>query len=164
MTERAKTTKQKTGRPARRAGERLAKNRTFRVRGTLDDQLVVAAAASGRSISEEIERRLEDSFQPPFDPRFTALFRLLSGAFGMLDDERAGPEIRNEQYRLLTMALARALNEVAPDFYSIGFTVGDANTGPGKTYTEFANETVRGLHQERVRANANPAAGSGRKQ
>ncbi|WP_377830061.1 hypothetical protein ACFKHW_12920 [Bradyrhizobium lupini] len=50
------------GRPTRRQGERLSKNRTFRVRDQLDGQLVQAASNSGRSVSEEIEYRLERSF------------------------------------------------------------------------------------------------------
>ena len=53
----------KLGRPPKHEGERLSKNRTFRVRGTLDEQLVAAAKDTGRSVSEEIERRLEESFQ-----------------------------------------------------------------------------------------------------
>jgi hypothetical protein len=40
----------------------LSKNRTFRVRDTLDEQLQEAAEKSGRSVSEEIEHRLERSF------------------------------------------------------------------------------------------------------
>jgi hypothetical protein len=51
------------GRPPKRMGERLSKNRTFRVRAGLDDQLVAAAERSGRSVSEEIEHRLEKSFE-----------------------------------------------------------------------------------------------------
>lgn len=50
------------GRPTRREGERLSKNRTFRVRGPLDEQLRKSADNSGRSVSEEIEYRLERSF------------------------------------------------------------------------------------------------------
>jgi hypothetical protein len=50
------------GRPPRHRGERLSKNRTFRVRGTLDEKLQAGAAASGRSVSEEIEFRLDQSF------------------------------------------------------------------------------------------------------
>ena len=50
------------GRPPRRAGERLSKTRTFRVRGELDDKLQTAALKSGRSVSEEIEFRLEQTF------------------------------------------------------------------------------------------------------
>ncbi|WP_441255742.1 hypothetical protein [Tardiphaga sp. 285_C5_N1_2] len=51
------------GRPSRHKDERLSKNRTFRVRDQLDGQLQAAAAASGRSVSEEIEFRLTRSFQ-----------------------------------------------------------------------------------------------------
>jgi predicted HicB family RNase H-like nuclease len=51
------------GRPPRHKGERLSKNRTFRVRGGLDEQLRAAADASGRSVSEEIEYRLQESFR-----------------------------------------------------------------------------------------------------
>jgi hypothetical protein len=53
---------QPPGRPPRYPGERLSKNRTFRVRGGLDEKLQAAAAASGRSVSEEIEFRLDQSF------------------------------------------------------------------------------------------------------
>lgn len=50
------------GRPPRRAGELLSKNRTFRVRPHLDEQLTEASLHAGRSVSEEIEVRLERSF------------------------------------------------------------------------------------------------------
>jgi hypothetical protein len=50
------------GRPALPAAERKAKNFTFRSRGNLHEQLQEAAVLSGRSISEEIERRLQQSF------------------------------------------------------------------------------------------------------
>jgi hypothetical protein len=55
--------KSKAGRPPRRADERLSKNRTFRVRDQLDEQLRVAAEHSHRTVSAEIEYRLENSFQ-----------------------------------------------------------------------------------------------------
>jgi hypothetical protein len=50
------------GRPPRRVGEQLRKNRTFRIRGPLDAFLANAAERSGRSVSEEIEYRLEKTF------------------------------------------------------------------------------------------------------
>jgi hypothetical protein len=53
----------KPGRPARHKGARLSKNRTFRVRPELDSVLAQAAQQSGRSVSEEIERRLDLSFK-----------------------------------------------------------------------------------------------------
>ena len=55
------------GRPPRHPGQRLSKNRTFRVHGDFDEKLQAAAAASGRSVSEEIEFRLAQSFdREPF--------------------------------------------------------------------------------------------------
>jgi hypothetical protein len=57
-----KKTKKKLGRPPKHQGERLTKNRTFRVRGRLDNYLKRNAEEAGRSVSEEIEARLERSF------------------------------------------------------------------------------------------------------
>ena len=54
--------KAKIGRPPRHGGERLSKSRTFRVRPHLDELLQKAAAEAGRSVSEEIEYRLDRSF------------------------------------------------------------------------------------------------------
>ena len=55
--------KPKAGRPPRHAGEHLTKNRTFRVWDKLDDQLQAAAQQSRRTVSAEIEYRLEYSFR-----------------------------------------------------------------------------------------------------
>src|SRR5262245_41521045 len=55
--------KPKAGRPPRHAGEHLTKNRTFRVWAKLDDQLTAAAEQSRRTVSAEIEYRLENSFR-----------------------------------------------------------------------------------------------------
>jgi hypothetical protein len=67
--------KPKAGRPPRHAGERLVKNRTFRVWGWLDDQLQAAAEQSRRTVSAEIEFRLEDSFRMDWvDAQMRALF------------------------------------------------------------------------------------------
>ena len=56
--------KLKTGRPPRHEGGLLSKSRTFRVRPHLDELLRKAASEAGRSVSEEIEYRLENSFRP----------------------------------------------------------------------------------------------------
>ena len=67
--------KPKAGRPPRHAGERLVKNRTFRVWGQLDDQLQATAEQSGRTVSAEIEFRLEHSYQVDWvDAQMKALF------------------------------------------------------------------------------------------
>jgi len=60
--------KPKVGRPRRHEGMRLSKNRTFRIRDDLDLDLETAARRSGRSVSEEIEYRLDRTF---LDGRFT---------------------------------------------------------------------------------------------
>jgi hypothetical protein len=57
-----KKAKNQGGRPPKHKGERLSKNRTFRVRGSLDDYLKDSAEKTGRSVSEEIENRLDRSF------------------------------------------------------------------------------------------------------
>jgi hypothetical protein len=57
-----KRAKKKVGRPPLPARERRSKTRSFRVRGQLDEYLVSHAGISGRSVSEEIEARLERSF------------------------------------------------------------------------------------------------------
>ena len=73
------------GRPPRHQGERLRKNRTFRVREALDDKLLASAAASGRSVSEEIEFRLEQSY----------------------DDRRLGADTAEKAFESMSNALAR---------------------------------------------------------
>jgi hypothetical protein len=57
-----KGAKKKRGRSPKPERERRSKTRTFRVRGRLDEYLVWNAGESGRSVSEEIEARLERSF------------------------------------------------------------------------------------------------------
>jgi hypothetical protein len=57
-----KSAKKQRGRPPKYKGERLSKTRTFRVRGNMDPYLAGAAHAAGRSISEEIEARLDRTF------------------------------------------------------------------------------------------------------
>jgi hypothetical protein len=67
--------KPKAGRPPRHAGERLVKNRTFRVWGSLDDQLQATAEQSRRTVSAEIEFRLEHSYQVDWvDAQMKALY------------------------------------------------------------------------------------------
>ena len=67
--------KPKAGRPPRHAGERLVKNRTFRVWGWLDDKLQAAAEQSRRTVSAEIEWRLSLSFEMDrLDAQMRALY------------------------------------------------------------------------------------------
>lgn len=81
--------KKKRGRPPRHAGEKLSKTRTFRVRGALDETLQEAATKAGRSVSEEIEHRLERSF---YDDREARRF--------------LGSEVGSEILRLIRLAMS----------------------------------------------------------
>jgi predicted HicB family RNase H-like nuclease len=54
--------KKRIGRPPKAEEDRKAVNFTFRSRGQMRERLQAAAIAAGRSISEEIELRLERSF------------------------------------------------------------------------------------------------------
>ena len=51
------------GRPPKDPTDRKDGNLTFRTRGSLRERLSAAATENGRSISEEVERRLEASFE-----------------------------------------------------------------------------------------------------
>jgi Arc-like DNA binding domain len=64
------------GRPPKPVEDRKATHFTFRTRGVMRERLQAAAAASERSISEEIENRLDRSFQR--DER-DYLFKMLTG-------------------------------------------------------------------------------------
>jgi hypothetical protein len=55
--------KRQPGRPSLPVEEKRSRNLTFRSRGDLRDRLNDAASQAGRSISEEIESRLEQSFE-----------------------------------------------------------------------------------------------------
>jgi len=77
--------KSKMGRPLRHGAERLSKSRTFRVRPHLDELLQKAAAKAGRSVSEEIEHRLDQSFE---------MADLIAGAFRAAYGESNGDLMR----------------------------------------------------------------------
>jgi Arc-like DNA binding domain len=73
--------KKRIGRPPKSEEDRKGVNFTFRNRGQMRERLQEAAAASKRSISEEIEHRLEDSFRNEDiygGPHLSAVFRLLA--------------------------------------------------------------------------------------
>jgi hypothetical protein len=59
------TEEKRIGRPPKAEADRKSRNFTFRSRGDLHARLAEAAGESGRSMSEEIERRLERSFLTP---------------------------------------------------------------------------------------------------
>jgi hypothetical protein len=55
--------KKKGGRPLKHSGEPLSKTMSFRIRPRLAELLQDAAAKGSRTVSQEIERRVEQSFQ-----------------------------------------------------------------------------------------------------
>jgi hypothetical protein len=96
------------GRPPKRVGERLSKNRTFRVRGKLDEHLMKAAAESGRSVSEEIEVRLAGSFQR--DAMVTDVLKVLFALIQALTvqvEQLGGKPISPAEFSELTKAVQR---------------------------------------------------------
>ena len=64
--------KKKLGRPRLAPQERKAQNITFRSRPDLYKDLQAAVKGTGYSLSEEVERRLKETFRDS-DPIFTAL-------------------------------------------------------------------------------------------
>src|SRR5262245_16683392 len=112
----ARKKQSKIGRPPKREGERLSKNRTFRVRATLDEQLAAAAKQSGRSVSEEIEHRLENSFQEDDrygGPHLSALFRLLADYKALAEAKAGAPWKEGDRLRnAITQVLTEMFKEV----------------------------------------------------
>jgi hypothetical protein len=118
----ARKKQSKLGRPPKHEGELLSKNRTFRVRGTLDEQLEAAAQKAGRSVSEEIERRLDDSFKRIEElyggPRTSAMFRVIADAIALL---KAGGSLAETDRARANVAkfFADLLAEEVPGFYCV---------------------------------------------
>jgi hypothetical protein len=88
------------GRRVRQAGKPLSKNLTFRLDTELDRQLRKAATESGRSVSEEIQYRLRQSFKPGTNFQVEAdykavaasyQFMLAQGAITTKDHPELGP-------------------------------------------------------------------------
>jgi hypothetical protein len=121
--------KTKAGRPPRHAGEHLRKNRTFRVRDRLDEMLEASAKKAGRSVSEEIEHRLEVSF---LDERQNAyllgtdvgahILRTLRAAMVLegVSPEWDGDPARAERFRTVANAVIAAFLKLPIDLPSPG--------------------------------------------
>jgi hypothetical protein len=113
--------KSKLGRPPRHAGEILSKNRTFRCRGKLDEMLEEEAARTGRSVSESIERMLEDAF---FQRRLNAnilgsgvadeILRLIRVAMVVegIAGDWSGDPVKAENLRVAVNAIVAALTRL----------------------------------------------------
>jgi hypothetical protein len=120
----ARKKQSKLGRPPKHEGERLSKNRTFRVRGTLDEQLEAAAQKAGRSVSEEIERRLDDSFKRIEElyggPHLSATFRILADNLALVK-AKFGERWAESDFALgqLARAFAEVIAREVPGFRSV---------------------------------------------
>jgi hypothetical protein len=121
--------KTKAGRPPRHVGEHLRKNRTFRVRDRLDVMLEESAKEAGRSVSEEIEHRLEVSFE---DERQNAdllgthvgahILRMLRAAMVVegVSPEWDGDPARAERFRTAANAVIAAFLNLPIDLPAPG--------------------------------------------
>ena len=85
--------KRKRGGQPKKAADRKRNNLTFRTRDKLRNDLEAAAADSQRSISEEIEHRLEDSFhcdQWFSSPELRRIVFLMTDSFVLAGEQWAG--------------------------------------------------------------------------
>ena len=73
------------GRPPIERPERKLANVTFRVRGTMREQLQTSANARGLSISEEVERRIALSFELASSPHNEYVIRSAATALNMVE-------------------------------------------------------------------------------
>jgi hypothetical protein len=136
----------KAGRPPRHEGERLSKNRTFRVRGDLDGRLQGAAREAGHSVSEEIERRLEESFRTEDlygGPHISAVFRAMASHLALARAKAGEDWAKNDQVRdELAQAFANLLARELPAFAYVSInTIGPR--GELRDVHSFANEEIR---------------------
>ena len=98
---------------------------SFRARGDLRDRLAVAATEHNRSLSEEIERRLEDSFRSQDElANYAVRLRELTARNRALEDEyskvRAGLDQQNARIEVVEQTIldfnkARRQDEITDD-------------------------------------------------
>jgi predicted HicB family RNase H-like nuclease len=129
----AREKQSKLGRPPKHEGERLSKNRTFRVRGTLDEQLEAAAQKAGRSVSEEIERRLDDSFKRIEElyggPHLSATFRILADNLALVKaqfgERWAESDLARDEIARAFVEFVEVIAREVPGFYSVAIETGE---------------------------------------
>lgn len=141
-----KTTKKQRGRPTRHAGGKLSKNRTFKIYPDLDAKLIAAAAKTGRTVSEEIERRLDRSFasdEALGSPSATALFHLIAATAAQAKHDPNG--FGDEKQPLadaVVAATARVLANLLPDILWVKIGRGDDIWDPDSVTTVYAREVA----------------------
>jgi hypothetical protein len=138
--------KKRIGRPPKSEEDRRDVNFTFRSRGQMRERLKTAADAARRSISEEIEYRLENSFREDDrygGPYLSAVFRLLADYKALAEAKAGAPwkegdRVRNEIAQVFTELLAHEL----PGFHSVTIeTVGQHGEIGG--VTGYASDEAR---------------------
>ena len=83
-----KVVSKQRGRPTRHEGATLSKNRTFKILPLLDQQLSESATKTGRTVSAEIEHRLELSFLQDAaagHPDTAAMLRKIQTAIALIE-------------------------------------------------------------------------------
>src|SRR5690349_5265821 len=107
----ARSQKRNRGRPPMPAESRKRNNLTMRLRDETRAALEERAAANGRSLSEEIEVRLEQSFDPALGGARTAA--LLRSLAAIVELEGYGDEWLDDRYAFneVTDHWARSIDE-----------------------------------------------------
>jgi hypothetical protein len=121
--------KKRIGRPPKAKEDRKAVNFTFRSRGQMRERLQTAAMASGCSISEEIERRLEESFRTEDlygGPHISAVFRILANHIALARAKAGGNWAENDQVRNeIAQVFADLLAKNLPQFFCVAIQTVD---------------------------------------
>ena len=161
MPKSEKATKKQRGRPTRHAGGKLSKNRTFKIYPDLDAKLIAAAAETGRTVSEEIERRLSRSFETEeaLGSGINAEFFFIMAAARArkkareemlkndVDPHRVFRPAGLEQVSAAGVAAFIAAAGVVDDILSVTIEVGDEFDNPRGRLAVIADKTAPGIQR-----------------
>ncbi len=143
MPKSEKTTAKQRGRPTRHAGGKLSKNRTFKIYPDLDAKLIAAAAETGRTVSEEIERRLDRSFtndEMLGSPEASSLFHLVAAVMATNKTSERFDDESSDLAAALVRATAKFLAKIVPDILWVKIGRGDDKWDPDSVTTVYARE------------------------
>jgi hypothetical protein len=114
------------------------------VRGTLDEQLQSAADKSGRSVSEEIEFRLEESFrsaetieQMLGGPHTAAMLKMFAGAIGLVEARHGHRWDKTETSKVETRV-------------ALTFLLGELTRVSGESHFGAISEVLTGEVEDRL--------------
>jgi Arc-like DNA binding domain len=109
---------QRLGRPPLHNGASKRAQFNTRLRQEVKKRLEQAAASAGRSLSEEIENRLEQSLrdeEAAGGTRLHSLFRLLAGTAGLIEEQRGAAFLDDyETFLAVSKAWEKILRAVCP--------------------------------------------------